>query len=104
MGHIIGVPEPNNKTTLALFTAARHPGIVVAIATSNFPQAIDQALLSRADVVLTVPLPGATARRQILETTLAALAREFPNVGALSAGRGSLDRRGCGDYEGSRCG
>ena len=60
---------------------------VLFVATSNFPQAIDQALLSRADVVLTVPLPGATARRQILEMTLAALAREFANVGALSASR-----------------
>jgi BASS family bile acid:Na+ symporter len=38
MGHAIGGPEPNNRTTLALFTAARHPGIAVAIATTNFPQ------------------------------------------------------------------
>src|SRR5436305_295298 len=27
IGHVFGGPEPNNKTTLALFTAARHPGI-----------------------------------------------------------------------------
>ena len=56
---------------------------VLFVATSNFPQAIDRALLSRADVVLTVPLPGAAARRRILETTLLAVAHEFPKVGAL---------------------
>ena len=34
----MGGPKPGNRTTLALFTAARHPGIAVAIATTNFPQ------------------------------------------------------------------
>ncbi|MFL6446940.1 MAG: bile acid:sodium symporter family protein [Bryobacteraceae bacterium] len=38
IGHVIGGPEPENRTTLALFTAARHPGIAVAIAATNFPQ------------------------------------------------------------------
>src|SRR3954468_6123742 len=38
IGHVIGGPEPGNRTILALFTAARHPGIAVAIATANFPQ------------------------------------------------------------------
>jgi pachytene checkpoint protein 2 len=60
---------------------------VLFVATSNFPEAIDRALLSRADVVLTVPLPGVAARRRILEMTLAAVAKEFPKVGALSSGR-----------------
>jgi BASS family bile acid:Na+ symporter len=38
LGHAIGGPEPGNRTTLALFTAARHPGIAVAIASNNFPK------------------------------------------------------------------
>jgi BASS family bile acid:Na+ symporter len=38
VGHVIGGPEPGNRTTLALFTADRHPLIAMAIATSNFPQ------------------------------------------------------------------
>src|SRR3954469_8011328 len=38
VGHVIGGSEPGNRTTLALFTAARHPGIAVAIASTNFPQ------------------------------------------------------------------
>jgi SpoVK/Ycf46/Vps4 family AAA+-type ATPase len=58
---------------------------VLFVATSNFPQAIDRALLSRADVVLTVPLPGAVARRRILQTTLDAVASAFPKVGTLAA-------------------
>lgn len=38
IGHVIGGPEPGNRTTLALFTAARHPGIAIAIAGTNYPQ------------------------------------------------------------------
>ncbi len=74
---------------------------VLFVATSNFPQAIDRALLSRADVVLTVPLPGASARRQILETTLAAVASAFPKVGALPSSR-DFDRvvDACADLDG----
>ena|SRR6266568_4085901 len=74
---------------------------VLFVATSNFPEAIDRALLSRADVVLSVPLPGATARRKILESTLAAVAHEFPPVGKLSTDR-EFDRvvAACADLDG----
>jgi SpoVK/Ycf46/Vps4 family AAA+-type ATPase len=80
--------------------ADRCPNILF-VATSNFAQAIDRALLSRADVVLTVPLPGAAARRRILETTLAAVARDFPRVGTLTSGR-DFDRvvEACADLDG----
>jgi BASS family bile acid:Na+ symporter len=37
VGHILGGPEPDNRTDLALATCARHPGIALAIATLNFP-------------------------------------------------------------------
>jgi BASS family bile acid:Na+ symporter len=37
VGHALGGPEPSEQTTLALATASRHPGLVVAIATANFP-------------------------------------------------------------------
>ena len=80
--------------------ADRYPNVLF-VATSNFPQAIDRALLSRADAVVTVPLPGASARRRILETTLAAVANAFPKVGALSSSRG-FDRLvdACADLDG----
>lgn len=71
------------------------------VATSNFPEAIDKALLSRADLVLTVPLPGAQARRQILLTTLSAMAKEFPQIGKLASAR-DLNRviEACRDLDG----
>ena len=50
------------------------------IATSNFPQAIDQAFLSRADLILTVDLPGTDACRKILVNTVEAMAAAFPQT------------------------
>lgn len=59
--------------------ASRYSNLLF-IATSNFPQAIDLAFLSRADLIVTVDLPGPEARRQILVETLHALAEAFPKV------------------------
>jgi BASS family bile acid:Na+ symporter len=36
-GHLLGGPLAENRTTLALFTGSRHPGIALAIANTNFP-------------------------------------------------------------------
>lgn len=38
IGHLLGGPEPENRTALAISTASRHPGIAVAIAQVNFPE------------------------------------------------------------------
>jgi pachytene checkpoint protein 2 len=59
--------------------AARYPNLLF-IATSNFPQAIDDAFLSRADLVLTIDLPTPDACRSILVSTINELARAFPKV------------------------
>ncbi|WP_330288701.1 AAA family ATPase [Streptomyces sp. NBC_00576] len=64
--------------------ARRHTEVFV-LATSNFPDAIDPALASRADNVIRVPLPDRTARRWILEHTVRAIARAFPGAQALTA-------------------
>jgi BASS family bile acid:Na+ symporter len=37
IGHLLGGPGPENRTSLALSTASRHPGIAIAIAAANFP-------------------------------------------------------------------
>jgi bile acid:Na+ symporter, BASS family len=42
VGHALGGSEPRDRLTLALSTAARHPGVAMAIARANFP---DQALV-----------------------------------------------------------
>jgi SpoVK/Ycf46/Vps4 family AAA+-type ATPase len=47
---------------------------------SNYPDAIDPALASRADIIIEVPLPGMEARRTILEKTIAAVAAAFPGA------------------------
>ena len=62
--------------------ASSHPNLLF-IATSNFPQAIDAALLSRADVIRTVGLPNKDASKRILLSTVEALAEAFPEVGKL---------------------
>jgi BASS family bile acid:Na+ symporter len=38
-GHLLGGPEPENRTVLALSSATRHPGMAFAIASANFPEA-----------------------------------------------------------------
>lgn len=38
VGHLLGGPDPDNRTVLAMATSARHPGIALAIASLNFPE------------------------------------------------------------------
>jgi BASS family bile acid:Na+ symporter len=38
-GHLLGGPDPDNRTVLALASSARHPGVAIAIASLNFPDA-----------------------------------------------------------------
>jgi BASS family bile acid:Na+ symporter len=59
IGHVLGGPQFEERTVLALYTSARHPGVAVAIAQANFPQqriaiaAILLALLTAA--VVSIP-------------------------------------------------
>jgi BASS family bile acid:Na+ symporter len=36
-GHVLGGPDPDERSTLAIASAMRHPGIALAIATQNVP-------------------------------------------------------------------
>lgn len=72
---------------VGLDRVARHCPDVLFVATSNFPDAIDAALLSRADLIVEVPLPNEAARHAILEDTINALAEAFPKARRL------LDRK-----------
>ncbi len=67
--------------------AESHPNVLF-VATSNFPQAIDGAFVSRADLVLTVPLPDEHGRLEILRDTLAGMADVFRPLGELAAACG----------------
>ena len=57
VGHLLGGPRPEDRTTLALATAARHPGIAIAIAHANFPEQ-------------TIPVAGAVVIYLILRIVL----------------------------------
>jgi BASS family bile acid:Na+ symporter len=37
VGHLLGGPDPANRTVLALATGTRHPGVALAIAGATFP-------------------------------------------------------------------
>ena len=37
-GHLLGGPNPDDRTVLALATCTRHPGVALAIAGLNFPE------------------------------------------------------------------
>ena len=63
--------------------AESHPNVLF-VATSNFPQAIDAAFLSRADLVLTIPPPDEHGRLAILQHTLDGMAVVFPNLRVLA--------------------
>lgn len=62
--------------------ASTRPNLLF-IATSNFPQAIDEALVSRADLVRTIGLPTAEACRTIILSTLDALSAAYESISAL---------------------
>ena len=63
--------------------AEAHPNVLF-VATSNFPQAIDAAFMSRADLVLTVPPPDEEGRLAILRHTLEGMAKAFPDLRTLA--------------------
>jgi AAA+ superfamily predicted ATPase len=70
--------------------ARRHPNVLI-IATTNFAEAIDPALASRADWIVEVPLPDLAARRAILEHAISAVAVAFPGARRLEEPQ-ALDR------------
>lgn len=62
--------------------AEQFPGLLF-IATSNFPEAVDDAFTSRCDLVAQIPLPNAQACDQILRDCLTGLGEIFPQIAAL---------------------
>ena len=81
-------PADVHRATDAVLTALdenarRHPHLFF-VATSNFTAALDGAFLSRSDAAILVPLPNREALREILASTLLALAEEFPGLRELA--------------------
>ncbi len=59
--------------------ASKHPNLLF-IATSNFAAAIDDAFLSRADLIEKIGPPNSDGRKFIITDTLEELARIFPKI------------------------
>jgi AAA+ superfamily predicted ATPase len=66
-----------------------HPHILI-IATTNYPEAVDQAFLGRADLLESFELPDAEARAEIIADTLNGLAATWPEIGQLKRDVGRL--------------
>jgi pachytene checkpoint protein 2 len=64
--------------------AEDHPQLLF-VATSNFPQAVDDAFLSRCDLILEVPLPDREACGRILKDCLTGLGQVYPAIGRLAS-------------------
>lgn len=80
-------PVDVHRTTDAVLTAldllADVSPNVITVVTTNFPDLVDAALRSRADVTIAVPLPNADAVAEILHSTLRAWAEQYPGLKAL---------------------
>ncbi len=63
--------------------AVEHPGVLF-VTTTNFPAAIDHAFLSRADLVLHVPLPDEATVAAIVAASLRDLAGLWPRLRPLA--------------------
>jgi pachytene checkpoint protein 2 len=84
-------PVDVQRATDAVLTGMDHlaatlPGTLLVTAT-NFLRAVDEAFISRADLVVELGLPGAAARARILATALTELAGLWPALKALAEDR-----------------
>lgn len=85
-------PADVHRATDAVLTAldensSRCPH-VFTVATTNFTSALDEAFLSRADIAISMPLPGTDAIANILAETLRGFASKYPALGTLAEAAG----------------
>ncbi len=81
-------PADLHRATDAVLTgldgiAADHPQLLI-IATTNFPAAVDEAVLSRADLVVGFDRPDHAAAVAILRDTLDELAESWPDLARIA--------------------
>lgn len=56
---------------------------ILFLATSNYPEAVDSAFISRCDLVIKIPLPSRNACKEILKSSLGVLSKGYPKIGTL---------------------
>jgi pachytene checkpoint protein 2 len=80
----VDVHRATDAVLTALDTITATASHIIFIVTSNFPDGLDEAFLSRADVLIRVPLPSVEALQEILADTLRHLAVPFPQLAKLA--------------------
>ncbi len=79
----VDVHRATDAVMLGVDEIARRLPSVLFVSTTNFIEAIDEAFLSRADLVMHFALPDADTIAAILQHSLAELAVQFPELGNL---------------------
>jgi|KBSMisStandDraft_5_1062788.scaffolds.fasta_scaffold18870_6 BASS family bile acid:Na+ symporter len=81
VGHLLGGPDPDNRTALALATATRHPAVALAIAGINFPdqKAVIAVVIWHLILSATVAAPYVNWRKK-LHAAAMPLSRPAPAV------------------------
>jgi len=68
VGHLLGGPDPQHRTVLALATASRHPGVALVAATSasaQAPRLITAAVLLAFVLSMIISAPYAAWRKRV---------------------------------------
>lgn len=79
----IDVHRATDAVLVQLDVLAEQHTNLLFVATSNFPDAVDRAFMSRCDLVMQIPLPDQDACGRILTDCLLGLAKTYPEIGAL---------------------
>lgn len=80
----VDVHRATDAVLASLDLLTRQHKNVLLIATTNYPQAVDSAFLSRADLIEYIPPPNNEARAEIIRDTLEGLGRKWPSIRNLS--------------------
>ena len=86
----VDVHRATDAVMLGIDEIARRLPSVLFVTTTNFIDAIDNAFLSRADLVMHFALPDAGTIANILQHSLAELAVQWPELRALADARGEI--------------
>jgi SpoVK/Ycf46/Vps4 family AAA+-type ATPase len=86
----VDVHRATDAVMLGIDEIARKLPSVLFVTTTNFIDAIDDAFLSRADLVMHFALPDAGTIANILQHSLAELAVQWPALRALAEARGDI--------------
>jgi SpoVK/Ycf46/Vps4 family AAA+-type ATPase len=86
----VDVHRATDAVMLGIDEIARKLPSVLFVTTTNFIDAIDDAFLSRADLVMHFALPDAGTIANILQHSLAELAVQWPELRSLAEARGEI--------------